>query len=195
MRSATSPVHPVWCVAPNPAPLSPWKYSLNTTLCARSADRPAASPRSRGRAGGRRGHAGTARSAAGGDPPHSGRARPSGRCRSGTRCQGSSRGRGRCAEDCGPTGSSPASTLGRASSSFRRTFPSSTRRVRSRPTPPFPRGRRTRAPRAASTVPASRTVTGTHPRRRRAPGRGGRRREGSPRSRTGHCRGSDELAA
>ncbi len=29
MRSATSPVQPVWWVAPRPAPLSPWKYSLN----------------------------------------------------------------------------------------------------------------------------------------------------------------------
>jgi hypothetical protein len=24
---ATSPVHPVWWLAPSPAPLSPWKYS------------------------------------------------------------------------------------------------------------------------------------------------------------------------
>ena len=32
MRSATTPVQPVWCVAPSPAPLSPWKYSLNTRL-------------------------------------------------------------------------------------------------------------------------------------------------------------------
>ncbi len=31
MRSATSPVQPVWWEAPSPAPLSPWKYSLNTT--------------------------------------------------------------------------------------------------------------------------------------------------------------------
>ncbi len=26
------PVQPVWCIAPRPAPLSPWKYSLNTML-------------------------------------------------------------------------------------------------------------------------------------------------------------------
>jgi uncharacterized protein (TIGR03118 family) len=29
IRSATSPVHPVWCEAPMPAPVSPWKYSWN----------------------------------------------------------------------------------------------------------------------------------------------------------------------
>ena len=29
IRSAIPPVHPVWCEAPNPAPLSPWKYSWN----------------------------------------------------------------------------------------------------------------------------------------------------------------------
>jgi hypothetical protein len=27
IRFATSAVHPVWCDAPMPAPLSPWKYS------------------------------------------------------------------------------------------------------------------------------------------------------------------------
>lgn len=27
MSTATTPVHPVWCDAPRPAPLSPWKYS------------------------------------------------------------------------------------------------------------------------------------------------------------------------
>ena len=27
IRFATSAVHPVWCDAPIPAPLSPWKYS------------------------------------------------------------------------------------------------------------------------------------------------------------------------
>ena len=32
ITSAISPVHPVWCVAPSPAPLSPWKYSLNSRL-------------------------------------------------------------------------------------------------------------------------------------------------------------------
>ena len=32
IRWATSPVHPVWWAAPSPAPLSPWKYSLNTRL-------------------------------------------------------------------------------------------------------------------------------------------------------------------
>ena len=26
-QGATNPVHPVWWLAPNPAPLSPWKYS------------------------------------------------------------------------------------------------------------------------------------------------------------------------
>ena len=26
------PVQPVWCEAPSPAPLSPWKYSLKRTL-------------------------------------------------------------------------------------------------------------------------------------------------------------------
>ena len=26
-RSATRPVHPVWCDAPSPAPVLPWKYS------------------------------------------------------------------------------------------------------------------------------------------------------------------------
>ena len=26
-RSTTTAVHPVWCDAPSPAPLSPWKYS------------------------------------------------------------------------------------------------------------------------------------------------------------------------
>src|SRR5581483_8633368 len=29
---ATSPVHPVWCAAPSPCPLSPWKYSKNGML-------------------------------------------------------------------------------------------------------------------------------------------------------------------
>ena len=29
MRWATSAVHPVWCEAPSPRPVSPWKYSLN----------------------------------------------------------------------------------------------------------------------------------------------------------------------
>ena len=29
MRWATSPVQPVWCEAPMPAPVSPWKYSWN----------------------------------------------------------------------------------------------------------------------------------------------------------------------
>ena len=29
--SATSPVQPVWCAAPTPRPLSPWKYSWNST--------------------------------------------------------------------------------------------------------------------------------------------------------------------
>src|ERR1019366_9308741 len=32
ITSAISPVHPVWCEAPSPAPLSPWKYSLNSRL-------------------------------------------------------------------------------------------------------------------------------------------------------------------
>ena len=32
IRSATSPVQPVWWAAPSPAPLSPWKYSLNIRL-------------------------------------------------------------------------------------------------------------------------------------------------------------------
>ena len=32
IRSAISPVQPVWWAAPSPAPLSPWKYSLNTRL-------------------------------------------------------------------------------------------------------------------------------------------------------------------
>src|SRR5262249_19288790 len=32
INSATSPVHPVWWLAPRPAPLSPWKYSLKRTL-------------------------------------------------------------------------------------------------------------------------------------------------------------------
>ena len=32
IRSATSPVQPVWWLAPSPAPLSPWKYSLNVML-------------------------------------------------------------------------------------------------------------------------------------------------------------------
>ena len=32
IRSATSAVHPVWCIAPRPAPLSPWKYSKNRRL-------------------------------------------------------------------------------------------------------------------------------------------------------------------
>jgi hypothetical protein len=32
ITSATIPVHPVWCAAPRPAALSPWKYSLNTRL-------------------------------------------------------------------------------------------------------------------------------------------------------------------
>ena len=32
IRSATSPVQPVWCAAPRPAPLSPWKYSLKIRL-------------------------------------------------------------------------------------------------------------------------------------------------------------------
>ena len=31
MRLATSPVHPVWCEAPRPAPVSPWKYSWKST--------------------------------------------------------------------------------------------------------------------------------------------------------------------
>src|SRR6202007_40565 len=31
-RWATRPVQPVWCVAPRPAPLSPWKYSLKKML-------------------------------------------------------------------------------------------------------------------------------------------------------------------
>src|SRR5207249_3574578 len=31
MRSATRPVQPVWCEAPSPAPVSPWKYSLNSS--------------------------------------------------------------------------------------------------------------------------------------------------------------------
>ena len=31
-RSMTSAVHPVWCDAPSPAPLSPWKYSKNSRL-------------------------------------------------------------------------------------------------------------------------------------------------------------------
>ena len=30
--SATSPVQPVWCAAPRPAPLSPWKYSLKADV-------------------------------------------------------------------------------------------------------------------------------------------------------------------
>ena len=29
MRCATNPVQPVWCEAPIPAPVSPWKYSWN----------------------------------------------------------------------------------------------------------------------------------------------------------------------
>ena len=29
IRCATSPVQPVWCEAPRPAPVSPWKYSWN----------------------------------------------------------------------------------------------------------------------------------------------------------------------
>jgi hypothetical protein len=29
IRSATRPVQPVWCDAPRPAPVSPWKYSWN----------------------------------------------------------------------------------------------------------------------------------------------------------------------
>ena len=29
IRSATSPVQPVWCDAPRPSPVSPWKYSWN----------------------------------------------------------------------------------------------------------------------------------------------------------------------
>ena len=32
ISSPTSPVQPVWWLAPSPAPLSPWKYSLNRTL-------------------------------------------------------------------------------------------------------------------------------------------------------------------
>ncbi len=32
IRWATSAVHPVWCSAPRPAPVSPWKYSWNGTL-------------------------------------------------------------------------------------------------------------------------------------------------------------------
>ena len=32
MMSATIPVQPVWWVAPRPAALSPWKYSLNMRL-------------------------------------------------------------------------------------------------------------------------------------------------------------------
>src|SRR4249920_322094 len=32
MTSATIPVHPVWCAAPRPAALSPWKYSLKVRL-------------------------------------------------------------------------------------------------------------------------------------------------------------------
>ena len=35
-RSATSPVHPVWCDAPSPLPFSAWKYSWNGTRSARS---------------------------------------------------------------------------------------------------------------------------------------------------------------
>src|SRR3954453_8422176 len=31
-RRATTPVQPVWCEAPIPAPLSPWKYSWNRML-------------------------------------------------------------------------------------------------------------------------------------------------------------------
>src|SRR6185295_9411915 len=30
-RLATSPVHPVWCIAPRPRPVSPWKYSWNSS--------------------------------------------------------------------------------------------------------------------------------------------------------------------
>ena len=30
-RSATRPVQPVWCDAPSPAPVSPWKYSKNSS--------------------------------------------------------------------------------------------------------------------------------------------------------------------
>ena len=57
MRSATTPVQPVWWVAPSPAPLSPWKYSLKSrlsfhagSLCRRSTPpkhgrRPSAPPR------------------------------------------------------------------------------------------------------------------------------------------------------
>src|SRR5439155_26181555 len=29
---ATRPVHPVWCEAPTPRPVSPWKYSWNNRL-------------------------------------------------------------------------------------------------------------------------------------------------------------------
>ena len=32
ISSAISPVQPVWCMAPRPAPLSPWKYSKNSRL-------------------------------------------------------------------------------------------------------------------------------------------------------------------
>ena len=32
ITSAITPVHPVWCEAPRPAALSPWKYSLNSRL-------------------------------------------------------------------------------------------------------------------------------------------------------------------
>jgi len=31
IRSTTSAVHPVWCMAPRPASLSPWKYSWKST--------------------------------------------------------------------------------------------------------------------------------------------------------------------
>ena len=31
IRSTTSAVQPVWCMAPRPAPLSPWKYSWKST--------------------------------------------------------------------------------------------------------------------------------------------------------------------
>src|ERR1022692_1463934 len=43
IRSAISPVQPVWCEAPSPAPLSPSKYSLKTTL-SRQAGSPCSRP-------------------------------------------------------------------------------------------------------------------------------------------------------
>ena len=49
VTSAIRPVHPVWCDAPSPAPLSPWKYSLNTRLSARRGRPGAATPPKQGR--------------------------------------------------------------------------------------------------------------------------------------------------